>query len=191
MQTTGSRVLPKTRYRIVVMGAAEVGKTCIITRLLYHKFLTEYKATVEELHSGQFEVNGLPLTLDILDTSGLYQFPAMRRLSITTGDAFVLVYSVNDPASFGEVERLREEILLEKTKDALPLPVQRKGVVPLVVVGNKTDLNCHEVTSLVYIIIIIVQAVASIPPKNKSKIWRLLPPQKCYNMKLLFLNCMY
>jgi len=32
------------RYRIVVMGAAAVGKTCIITRLLYESFVTEYRA---------------------------------------------------------------------------------------------------------------------------------------------------
>jgi len=144
MQATGSRVLPKTRYRIVVMGAAAVGKTCIVSRLLYAKFLTEYKETVEELHSGQYEVNGLPLTLDILDTSGSYQFPAMRRLSITMGDAFVLVYSVDDAASFEAVKRLRQEIICEKEKDvdtSSPDERGRCGSVPIVIVGNKTDLQ--------------------------------------------------
>jgi len=60
----------KDRYRIVVMGAAAVGKTCIISRLLYESFVSEYKATVEELHSGEYELDGRPVTLDILDTSG-------------------------------------------------------------------------------------------------------------------------
>jgi len=52
------------------MGAAAVGKTCIISRLLYERFVTEYRATVEELHSGDYELDGRPVTLDILDTSG-------------------------------------------------------------------------------------------------------------------------
>jgi len=62
--------MSEDRYRIVVMGAAAVGKTCIITRLLYESFVTEYRATVEELHSGDYELDGRPVTLDILDTSG-------------------------------------------------------------------------------------------------------------------------
>jgi len=64
------RLIAKDRYRIVVMGSAAVGKTCIISRLLYERFVTEYKATVEELHSGDYELDGRPLTLDFLDTSG-------------------------------------------------------------------------------------------------------------------------
>jgi RASD family, member 2 len=41
-----------------------------VSRLLYEQFVNEYRATVEELHSGEYELNGMPVTLDILDTSG-------------------------------------------------------------------------------------------------------------------------
>jgi len=58
------------------MGAAAVGKTCIISRLLYESFVSEYKATVEELHSGEYELDGRPVTLDILDTSGTSPVPS-------------------------------------------------------------------------------------------------------------------
>ena len=110
------------------MGAAKVGKSAIITQFLYNTFSPKYKRTVEEMHHGDFNVSGTALTLDILDTSGSYDFPAMRELSIRSADAFVLVYDVNDVSTFEEVESLRTQIL------------SVKGAVPIVVVGNKVDL---------------------------------------------------
>lgn len=48
--------------------------------------------------------------VDILDTSGDMQFPAMRRLSIATAHAFLLVYSVTSGPSFTAVKQCFEEI---------------------------------------------------------------------------------
>lgn len=120
----------KERYRVVVMGAAAVGKTCIIHRLLYEQFVTDYKATVEQMYTEQYLINGMPITLDFLDTAGSYEFPAMRKLSISTADAFILVYSVDDAASFEEVTRLRQQIIDQKKNE----------LTPLVIVGNKADV---------------------------------------------------
>ena len=125
----------KDRYRIVVMGAAKVGKSAIVSRFMFENFVSEYKATVEEFYQGEFVINGLNVTLDILDTAGAYDFPAMRKLSISTGDAFVLVYSVEDEDSFNEVNRLREQILEQKGSESL---------TPIVIVGNKTDLPMEK-----------------------------------------------
>jgi len=95
----------------IVSRAARVGKSCIISQFLYEKFLSRYRETVEELHRGEYELqDGASLTLDILDTSGAFQFPAMRALSISTGDAFVLVYSIDDAETWEEVRRLRDQV---------------------------------------------------------------------------------
>lgn len=114
------------------MGAAKVGKSAIINQFLYNTFTPKYKRTVEEMHHGDFNVSGIQLTLDILDTSGSYEFPAMRDLSIKSADAFILVYDVNDANTFLEVKTLRAQIL------------STKGAVPIVVVGNKVDLVDSE-----------------------------------------------
>ncbi|XP_042237478.1 ras-related protein Rap-1b-like isoform X2 [Homarus americanus] len=127
----------KRRYRVVVMGAAKVGKTAIINQFLYDSFTSKYTRTIEEMHHGEYEVSGMSLTLDILDTSGSYEFPAMRELSVNTADAFILVYSITDAESFEEIRHLREFILQTKKQN-----------VPIVVVGNKTDLEDQRAVPL-------------------------------------------
>ncbi|XP_063239299.1 ras-related protein Rap-2c [Bacillus rossius redtenbacheri] len=118
------------RHKIVVLGAAKVGKSSLITQFLYGTFSPKYRRTIEEMHHGDFSVGGVSLRLDILDTSGDHEFPAMRALSISSADAFVLVYDVTDAASFEEVRALRDQI--HETK--------KSTAVPIVVVGNKLDL---------------------------------------------------
>ena len=142
--TVGASQLPagsswrrqKDRYRVVVMGAAEVGKTSIITQFLFDKFVAKYKATVEDLYKEDYIMDGMNVTMDFLDTAGSYAFPAMQKLYISTADAFILVYSVNNKESFAEVKKLRDEIMADR-KDTM---------TPIVIVGNKTDLPDRKVT---------------------------------------------
>jgi RASD family protein 2 len=97
-----------TRYRLVVLGASRTGKSSIIHMFLNGKFLDTYKETVEDLHYREFTVDDKTIKVDILDTAGKIiktsflscshihlgnmEFPAMRRLSIATAHAFILVY---------------------------------------------------------------------------------------------------
>lgn len=142
MEKNATNVAPanNVRHKIVVMGAAKVGKSSIITQFLYASFSTKYKRTIEEMHHGDFNVAGVHLTLDILDTSGAYEFPAMRALSISSADAFILVYDVTDASTFQEASALRDQIH------------EAKGTnnVPIVVVGNKTDLTGNRQVNIIF-----------------------------------------
>ena len=67
------------RIRLVVMGDSYVGKSAIIKRFLFGTFDGQHIPTVEDLFSRDFELGGNTLKVDILDTAGDAQFPAMRR----------------------------------------------------------------------------------------------------------------
>ncbi|KAM5152955.1 ras-related protein Rap-1b-like [Mantella aurantiaca] len=115
--------------RLVFMGAAGVGKTALIRRLLYDCFEQRHRCTVEEVYCLEPDPELLRLRLEIVDTSGSYSFPAMQKLRIQQGDAFALVFSLADQDTFQEVGRLRQEILR----------IKGDTDVPIVVVGNQTD----------------------------------------------------
>lgn len=76
----------KNCYRMVILGSSKVGKTAIVSRFLTGHFEDAYTPTIEDFHRKFYSIRGEVYQLDILDTSGNHPFPAMRRLSILTGE---------------------------------------------------------------------------------------------------------
>ncbi|EDW08169.1 GTP-binding protein Di-Ras2 [Drosophila mojavensis] len=119
------------RIRLVLLGGAGVGKSSIVKRFLFKSYTDKYRATVEDLYNREYDLGGVTLKVDILDTSGDMQFPAMRRLSIATAHAFMLVYATTSAPSFQCVKQCFEEIR-EQRADFQDIPI--------VIAGNKADL---------------------------------------------------
>ncbi|XP_012714333.2 dexamethasone-induced Ras-related protein 1 [Fundulus heteroclitus] len=137
---------PQNCKRIVVLGAPRVGKTSILRRYLRDGFVEDYSPTSEDFLRKLFCIRGETYQIDILDASRERDFPAKRRLSILTGDIFLLVFSLDDRSSFEEVCSLREEILAAKsklTKSSAPAHGAQQRV-PLVVCANKVDLDSQR-----------------------------------------------
>ena len=122
----------KSNYRIMFLGANKTGKTSIIRQFLYDKFSVNYKETVDDMYRGEFEIHSRTIGFDIQDVSGayVYEFPGMLNVSLTSADAFVLVFSLDSNQSWEEVARMRDTIQAAKGTE-----------VPIVVVGNKSDLE--------------------------------------------------
>ncbi|XP_030746810.1 GTP-binding protein Di-Ras2 [Sitophilus oryzae] len=120
------------RIRLVILGGQGVGKSCIIKRFLFNTYCNKYRSTVEDLYNKEYDLGHMTLKVDILDTAGDMQFPAMRRLCIATAHAFLLVYSVASAPSFESVKQCFEEIREQR------IDYQD---IPIVVAGNKLDLT--------------------------------------------------
>ncbi|XP_070779868.1 GTP-binding protein Rhes [Enoplosus armatus] len=131
---------PRNCHRIVVLGAPKVGKTNILQRFLGKEFEEHYEPTTEDFHRKLFHIGGEAYQVDLLDAASERNFPAKRRLSILTGDTFLLVFSLDDRESFHEVCGLLDEIKAAKAK---LLKLKHPARVPAVICGNKADLGAQ------------------------------------------------
>ena len=123
-------------YRVVVFGAGGVGKSSLVLRFVRGTFRESYIPTIEDTYRQVISCNKQVCTLQITDTTGSHQFPAMQRLSISKGHAFILVFSITSRQSLEELKPIYDEI------------VEIKGdmeAIPIMLVGNKCDEVNREV----------------------------------------------
>ena len=86
------------------------------------------------MHSVELTLADRHIILEILDTAGIDEFPAMRRIAIAHGDAFLIVYAVDQAQSFDFARQMRQLVLEVKS----PLA---SSAVPMIIVGNKSDVD--------------------------------------------------
>ncbi|OAA60560.1 Ras small monomeric GTPase [Niveomyces insectorum RCEF 264] len=122
------RYQPSRECHIVVLGAAQ---------FVHNQWIESYDPTIEDSYRTQVSVDGRQIVLEILDTAGTEQFVAMRDLYMKTGQGFLLVFSITSPSSLSELTMLRDEIIRIKDDEN----------VPIVIVGNKADLEDQRAVS--------------------------------------------
>ena len=76
--------------------------------------------------------------LDVLDTAGQEEYSAMREQYMRSGEGFLLVYSITSRQSFEEIQQFQSLILRVKDKDYFPM----------ILVGNKCDLEDEREVSV-------------------------------------------
>ena len=125
-------------HRIVVVGSGGVGKSALTISFVQNHFIEEYDPTIEDSYRKQVDVDGMACCLNILDTAGQEEYSAMRDQYMKTGQGFLLIFDLTKRNTFDELDVLYTKILQAKDRDN----------VPLVLVGNKSDLvDSRQVTT--------------------------------------------
>ncbi|KAJ6235558.1 ras-like protein rasb [Anaeramoeba flamelloides] len=117
--------------KLVVVGGGGVGKSALTIQFVQSHFIEEYDPTIEDAYRRQVKIDDETHLLDILDTAGQEEYSAMRDSYMRSGEAFLIVYSVTDRNSFDEIATFHEQITRVKDSDD----------VPIIIVGNKSDLE--------------------------------------------------
>lgn len=120
--------IQQNKIRVLVIGAPRVGKTSIIQEFTQKKFIEGFEdSNMEEAATVIIELMDVEVSL----------ISSLRRLAIKTAQAYILIYSLDEPTSFDYVKSIKQEI------------VEMKGEgMPIVVVGNKADTLDQRVHQL-------------------------------------------
>ncbi|NXG73734.1 RAP2B protein, partial [Baryphthengus martii] len=98
-------------YKVVVLGSGGVGKSALTVQFVTGSFIEKYDPTIEDFYRKEIEVDSSPSVLEILDTAGTEHL-------------------VNQQ-SFQDIKPMRDQIIR----------VKRYERVPMILVGNKVDLE--------------------------------------------------
>ena len=122
--------------KVVVLGSTGVGKTNIIRRYVHNEFLADHQPTTEDVYKKYFNFKrkNESILFNIYDTAGSDQFPAMKRLAISNGEVFVVLYAIDNRASFEEAKKICAEVFELKSGE----------VKSIMMVGNKCDLPSSQ-----------------------------------------------
>lgn len=130
-----------------MFGSAGVGKSSLVVRFVRGTFKDTYVPTIEDNYRQVISNNKLVCTLQITDTTGSHQFPAMQRLNIQKGHAFILVYSITSRQSLDELAPIYQDICKIKAAAGAAQGVQQVLLPPTILVGNKCDETARDVTT--------------------------------------------
>ncbi|XP_076244544.1 ras homolog enriched in brain isoform X1 [Calliopsis andreniformis] len=122
--------MPPKQRKIAIMGYRSVGKSSLSIQFVEGQFVDSYDPTIENTFTKSTRVNSQDYEVKLVDTAGQDEysiFPTQYSMDI---HGYVLVYSITSAKSFEVVQIIYDKLL----------DITGKVHVPIVLVGNKTDL---------------------------------------------------
>lgn len=129
--------MPPKERNIAMMGARSVGKSSLSIQFVEGQFVDSYDPTIENTFTKITRINATDYEVKLVDTAGqdIYSiFPAQYSMDF---HGYVLVYSITSCESFQVIQTIYDKLL----------DVMGKANVPIVLVGNKTDLHQERAVS--------------------------------------------
>ena len=130
----------KNTLKIVVIGDAGVGKTCLMQRYMTGNFSADYRTTVgADFLSTKLKVDEVTYNLQIWDTAGQEKFQAIGAAFYRGSDCCIIVFDITSKKSFDNIPNWINEFCLQGE-----IPDSKN--FPFVVIGNKIDKAERQVT---------------------------------------------
>jgi len=124
---------PKQR-KIAVVGSRSVGKSSLTVQFVEGHFVESYYPTIENTFSRVIKYKSQDFATEIVDTAGQDEYSILNSKHFIGIHGYMLVYSVASRQSFDMIRIIRDKILNHLGADW----------VPLVIVGNKSDLKAEQ-----------------------------------------------
>jgi small GTP-binding protein len=118
-------------FKMIVIGDAGVGKSCLTGRAIKDKFDVEYSPTVGfEFLTFSTKIDNKIIKLQIWDTCGQEVYRSLITNFYRNSSLAMMVYSINSRESFIHINQWLKEVKIHSHPD-----------VKIILVGNKSDLE--------------------------------------------------
>ncbi|KAH8341146.1 hypothetical protein KR074_002360 [Drosophila pseudoananassae] len=129
--------MPPKERNIAMMGYRSVGKSSLSIQFVEGQFVDSYDPTIENTFTKVTRVNSQDYSVKLIDTAGQDEYSIFPVQYSMDFHGYVLVYSITSKKSFEVIQIIYEKLL----------DVMGKKYVPVVLVGNKTDLHQERTVS--------------------------------------------
>ena len=135
--------IKRTSISLGTLGDSHVGKSVLTEIYLGHEFIEEYISTIginANIKEEKLIINDeeQKIKIKIWDTAGQEKYKSIATSYIKTCNGIFLIYAINDRKSFENIEIWLNEVEEKK---------RYNSNVPLVLIGNKIDLENERVVS--------------------------------------------
>ena len=124
------------RVKVVLVGDESVGKTALINKWVTGIFSGDSSPTIGGSNQCKtIKVDNEAVSLNVWDTAGAERYRSLTPMYIKDAMAVMIVFDITKRSTFDNVSTW-----IKFVKD--------QGDIPIVVAGNKNDINCEEKLSL-------------------------------------------
>ena len=123
--------------KLCLLGDGGVGKTSLVYRFIENRFSRDFKSTLGvNLLKKKLKVDDIDISAQIWDLGGQKAYRKLRKLYLEGSQGALVIFDVTNQASFDNLDDWVQSLIEIRGND-----------VPMIIVGNKTDLNANRVIS--------------------------------------------
>jgi len=125
---------PAKARKLGIYGVRGVGKSSIVVQYCENHFADNYYPTIENTFNKVIKYRNQEYACEIVDTAGQDEYSILNSKHAIGIHGYILVYSITSKQSLDLCRVIRDKILNSTGTDW----------VPIVLVGNKCDLNSQR-----------------------------------------------